>query len=95
MSEVEFLEMRLGTFFLKLHFFLKFENNRQIYLQKLIRQATWFFVNTQVSNKIDDPETMWPIDKNESGATTEIETEVYQEKLKQLIELSKSIWQSQ
>lgn len=84
--------MRLGTFFLKLHFFLKHENEKNIYLQKIIRQATWFFVNTQVKDRIKDPEDFWPIDIKKSDV--EINAEAFQESLNKLIELSKKVWQS-
>ena len=94
MSEVEFFEMRLGTYFLKLHFFLKHDHNKQLYLQKVIRQATWFFVNTQISKKIDKPETMWPIEEKEN-AEVEFDTKAYQEKVNQLIVISKRVWQNQ
>lgn len=95
MSEVEFREMRLGTFFLKLHFYLKKEQDKQIYLQKVIRQATWFFVNTQVSKKIENPETMWPIEEEKDSTAVEYDTEAYREKVNQLIEISKRVWQNQ
>lgn len=61
MTEKEFGEMGITTFFLKLFYFNKRKDADSRLMADLIRSQTYFLVNLQLSeqNKFKNPQQMW------------------------------------
>ena len=75
MSSLEFWEMTLKEFFLKLHYFNKMKEQEYQANAELIRLRTLTLVNIQLASKdkIKDPKKLWqfPWDVEEVGIVNE------------------------
>ena len=93
MKVVEFEEMRLGDFFLKLHYFMKAKEERMIFTSNLARLQTMELLNVQIEPKyrIKTPLDLWRFpweSEVESGIEVpDLENESVKQDLKDLYNL--------
>lgn len=91
LSEGEWGEMRLGTFFLKLEYYFKARLEEKRLIAELIRLQTFHLINIQLSidKKIKDPESLWSYDWEKTKCVDIVsknDVEV-QEKIGRMIEM--------
>lgn len=70
MDEGEFRKMRLGVFFLKLHFFNKERRERYMMLSALLRMHAFQVINSTRRKPLTDPKMLWRIDGEDEGKQT-------------------------
>lgn len=91
MSEREFGEMHLGTFFLKLHYFFKAIEIKRKEAAELIRTQTLYLINIQLtpSDRLKDPRSFWPLpwDEASTDLTVVNSAEEQAERIQKLIKL--------
>ncbi len=94
MGEREFLEMRIGTFFLKLHFYLRKRDEENRLSAELVRYQTWHLINIQLaqSDKIKQPSDFWKFkweekEEGENKSTEEISLQEADKQLQRLLKL--------
>ena len=91
MDEGEFRKMRLGVFFLKLHFFVKDRKDRFNTLSALLRLHAFQVINANRSKPLSDPKLLWKIEgENELSNTyvvpKEEMTEEFMKKIDELLQ---------
>jgi len=95
MTEMEFDEMRLGTYFLKLHFFFKREENQNRFIANLIRLHAFNLIKIQISqsdqHKLLDPTSLWKYTWEEEQLMLQTNTDEVKESVKRLHQLTKKI----
>lgn len=91
MTEEEFNEMRLGTYSLKLLFWLKAREEQFMFTANVIRMQTMILFNTQVAqeNRVNNPTLLWSFPWEEAEIIKE-GSEV-RDNLRKLQELGKKI----
>ena len=89
MEEGEFRKMRLGVFFLKLHFFVKDRKDRFNTLTARRRQHAIQVINANRSKPLPDPKLLWKIEgENELSNTYVVpKEEMTEESTKKIDEL--------
>lgn len=93
---MEFCEMRLGTYFLKLHFFFKREENQNRFIANLIRLHAFNLIKIQIAqsdqHKLSDPTALWKYTwEEEQLITLQHNTDEVKESVKRLHHLTKKI----
>lgn len=90
MSESEFLEMRIGTFFLKMRYFFKLEDSRIRQIAELFRMQTLYLFNIQLdpANRIKEPRELWPLPWDViENKVQEVSPEEAREQVQKLLQL--------
>ena len=89
MDEGEFRNMRLGVFFLKLHFFVKERKDRFNMLSALLRLHAFQVINSSRRKPLSDPKLLWKIEgENELSNTYVVpKDEITEEFMKKIDDL--------
>lgn len=92
MKEMEFWEMRLGTFFLKLHFFIEGRELQYRREAELVRAQTYTLLNIQlrIQDRYRNVHDMWPFPwdtEQQNKKLTEEEKKAQAKRIKQMFKL--------
>ena len=89
MDEGEIMNMRLGVFFLKLHFFVKERKDRFNMLSALLRLHAFQVINANRRKPLSDPKLLWKIEgENELSNTYVVpKEEITEEFMKKIDDL--------
>ena len=92
MKVVEFEEMRLGDFFLKLHYFTKQREDEIFFTSNLVRMQTIELLNIQIDPKhrIKDVQELWrfPWEREETSSDViDLNSDSVKHELKNLYEI--------